>query len=403
MIILVDDNSQFQQYIGSLFKAAEQETTLISTISELDEVLQKYETDVVILGSSIPAETAIKQAAHLSVSYPHVSSILAVEAIGPDLLREAMRAGVKDIIESGMSDEQVLSSISRALEIAGRFKASIDIKEESSEGVEAPKLGKVITFFSTKGGVGKSVLSTNSAVALAKSTGKRVVILDLDLQFGDVGIMLQMVPTHTIYDVVQAIDHIDEDMLQGLLTTHSSGLKALLAPVRPHESDSITPAHIKAIIDLLKNFFDFIVIDTYAAFSDIILTALDSSDQICLIATMDMPSIKNIKLAIQTIKQLGYPPEIIKFILNRADSKVWLEIDEVEESLGLSAHVKVPSDRVVPRSVNKGIPIVIEEPKSAVAKSIIGFTESLVNIKTKAKSQPDESKPEPRKLIRRFI
>jgi pilus assembly protein CpaE len=214
--------------------------------------------------------------------------------------------------------------------------------------------------------------------------------------------MYQMSPNHTIFDAVQAISRLDEDMLKGFLMVHTSGVKALLAPVRPHESDSITAAHVKEIIDLLRKLFDYVVIDTPPSFTDVVLAALDESDQIYLIATMDMPSIKNIKLAIQTLKQLGYSENIIKFILNRADSKVWLEIDEVEKSLELKADAKIPSDRIVPRSVNKGIPIVLEQPKSSIAKSLFALAERIKDAEIKTDREAHGRSGMLRGLVRRL-
>ncbi|MBE0447457.1 MAG: AAA family ATPase [Actinobacteria bacterium] len=404
MIVVIDNNSQFHGQVNSLYQDSDENIISISDISRLDEVVEGHGSDVILIGPSVPTKTAIEEAARLSVSHPEISVVMAVETLDPGVLREAMRAGVKDVLEQGSSNEQIISSISRASEISRRLKDSLDLREEETYEEQPQELGKVITFFSTKGGVGKSVISTNSAVALAKITGKRVVVLDLDLQFGDVAIMFQMAPNHTIYDVVQVIDRLDGDMLQGFLTTHSSGIKALLAPVRPHESDSIASVHVKAIIDLLKKVFDYVVIDTPPVFSDVILTALDESDRVYLIATMDMPSIKNIKLAIQTMKQLGYSTDIIKFVLNRADSKVWLEIDEVEKTLGIKADAKIPSDRIVPRSVNKGMPVVIEQPKSSIAKSIFGLAEKIKDAEIKPASQPGESRNgrEASNLIRRL-
>jgi len=403
MILVVDENSQFRIQIDSLYQDSDEAVVGIDDIAGLSPAINNHKPDVVVFGPSVPAESAIAEAGRLSLSHPEISVVMAVLELDPGVLREAMRAGIKDIIENGFSGEQVRAAITHASTISKRIKTSFDRETESPEEPEIPDSGKVITFFSTKGGVGKSVVSTNSAVALAKLTGKRIVVLDLDLQFGDVAIMFQLTPNHTIYDVVQVMDRLDKDMLQGFLTVHSSGVQALLAPVRPHESDSITSNHVKEIIDLLRKFFDYVVIDTPPTFSDVILTALDESDLICLIATMDMPSIKNIKLAIQTLKQLGYPEDIVKFILNRADSKVWLEIDEVEKSLGIRAEAKIPSDRIVPRSINKGIPVVIEQPKSPVAKSLQELAEKIRDADTKTVGKPGEIEESKgmRKLMRR--
>lgn len=404
MIIVIDSGPQFRREIDSLYKNSDEKVVGISAFAGLEDALNNHPAEVVILGPTIPVQESIKQAGHISASYPEISVVMAVDELDPNVLREAMRAGVKDVIVRGASDEQMAAAISQGLVAARRLKESLDTKSDGAgEEMEEPDSGKIITFFSTKGGVGKSVVSTNVAVALAGMTGKRVVVLDLDLQFGDVAIMLQMTPEHTIYDMIQMMSRLDSDMLQGFLSVHTSGVKALLAPVRPHESDSITVDQINGIIDLLRYNFDYVIIDTPPTFSDVVLAALDRSDQIYLIATMDMPCIKNIKLAIQTLKQLGYPTDSIKFILNRADSKVWLEIDEVEKSLGIKAEAKIPSDRLVPRCVNKGVPIVSEQPKSQVSKSLLGLAEKIRDTDAKLKKKPDEPQNHGiRRLVRRL-
>lgn len=401
LIIVVGEDSKFSNQIKSLFKTSDLSIVNVNDISGLDEAIEKHSPNAIVMDPSIISDIAIRKAESLSISSPEISIIMAVEALDPTVLRAVMQAGIKDVIEFGSPNEQIIASISRSVDISKRFKDSFNLKTASSN-EQVPVEGRVITFFSTKGGVGKSVISTNCAVALAKLTDKKVVIIDLDLQFGDIGIMYQMTPEHTIYDMIQVIDQLDKDMLQGFLAVHSSGVRALLAPVRPHESDSITSVHIKKILGLLRQFFDYIIIDTPPMFNDVTLTALDESDLIYLIATMDMPSIKNIKLAIQTLKQLGYPPEIVKFVLNRADSKVLLEADEVEKTLGIKADARIPSDRIIPRSVNKGVPVVIEQPKSSAAKSLVGLSEKIKNTKKRDGLQPSESNQVIRRIIRRL-
>ena len=402
MILVVDSSSQLNTRIGGLFAGSSEAVVGVGDVLHIDEAVATHKPDVIVIGSAIPVDTAFATVERLLAGHPYTQMIMVVEALDSTVLRDAMRAGIKDVIESASLDEQLKPSIDRALAISSRLKESLDIKDEPVTEDAGDQPGKVITFFSTKGGVGKSVISTNCAVALAKSTGKEVVVLDLDLQFGDVGIMYQMSPNHTIFDAVQAISRLDEDMLKGFLMVHTSGVKALLAPVRPHESDSITAAHVKEIIDLLRKLFDYVVVDTPPSFTDVVLAALDESDQIYLIATMDMPSIKNIKLAVQTLKQLGYSENIIKFILNRADSKVWLEVDEVEKSLGLKADAKIPSDRIVPRSVNKGIPIVLEQPKSSIAKSLFALAERIKDAEIRADKSEKGRSGMLRGLVRRL-
>ncbi len=237
--------------------------------------------------------------------------------------------------------------------------------------------GEVITVFSTKGGVGKTVVSTNIAVALAQ-LGKSVVLVDLDLQFGDVGIVLGLEPTQTIIGAVQSGERLDVEMLKGFLVDHPSGLKVLLAPIQPEDAEMVTASRVDRIIALLQSAFDYIVIDTPPALDESVLTALDRSDRVIAITMMDIASVKNSRVSLQKLKQLGYNSGMVEVMLNRADSKVYLQPEEVEQAIGLPIKYRLPSDLQIPRAVNKGIALVVEAPRSQPAKVIQDAARAIV-------------------------
>ncbi len=215
------------------------------------------------------------------------------------------------------------------------------------------------------------MLSTSLAVALAQRTDKPVCLVDADLQFGDVAVMLKLSPHHTIVDAVSALDRLDPALLESLLVRHEpSGLRVLPAPLEPAFADQVGAAEMIAIIDLLRTFCAYVVVDTPAYFNDVVLGLVEASDRVMLVAGMDIPNIKNVKIGLQTLRLLNTPMEKLMLILNRANSKVKLDIGEVERTLQIKADVLVPSDIVVPQAVNKGEPVVTHAPKSAVSKSI---------------------------------
>ncbi|MBU4556589.1 MAG: AAA family ATPase, partial [Actinobacteria bacterium] len=246
-----------------------------------------------------------------------------------------------------------------------------------SESAEVSTGGRLVTIFSTKGGVGKTVLATNLGVALSKVLGLRTAIVDLDLQFGDVGIMLGLTPERTITDVAADIERLDADLLSGHMTKHDSGLDVLLAPTRPEDAETVTTGRISRILSLLREMYDVVVVDTAATLDEIVLTALDRSDSVYALTMMDVASIKNMRISLQKLKQLGYDDSAVRVVLNRADSKVWLEPQEVERAVGSAIFARIPSDRVVPRSVNKGRPVVLDEPKSDVAKAMVAIAKTV--------------------------
>lgn len=343
------------------------------------ELLDEGQPAVILLGPNLPASEWLPLVQELSVSRPEVATVLVVPKLTTQALQEALRSGIRDVIGAPLKEKELEGALARAQELSDKIGRAL-----GRPGALGPEEGdggaKVVTLFSTKGGVGKTVIATNTAVGLALQGAGKVILVDLDLQFGDAGVMLHLLPERTIFDIVPAIDRLDEEMMEGFLTSHSSGLKVLLAPTQPDMADEITTTRIAKILGTLKSMADYIVLDTPASFNDSALSALDIANEIYVVATMDVPSVKNVKLALQTMELLDYPDERVKVILNRADSKVGLQPTEVEKSLGKKISCFVPSDRMIPRSVNRGVPVVIEAPKSPVAQSFF----DLVDLVTKA-------------------
>ena len=215
--------------------------------------------------------------------------------------------------------------------------------------------------------------------SLAVTTGDIVVFVDADLQFGDVAVMLKLAPQHTIVDAVGAIDRLDPGLLQGFLVSHEpSGLLVLPAPLEPAFADQIGGPEMVRIVEILRSFCSHVVIDTPAYFNDVVLNLIEVSDDVLLVAGMDIPNIKNVKIGLQTLRLLNTPMSKLHLILNRANSKVKLEVGEVERTLGIKAEALIPSDVVVPQSVNKGMPVVLDAPKSAIAKSLEQLADSFL-------------------------
>jgi pilus assembly protein CpaE len=298
-----------------------------------------------------------------------IAVLLVAPRVDARVLRAALKSRVRDVLDAKDDIEALAEAVVSAGGSVARQRTPA-AAEIASTDAPAVTEGKVICVFSPKGGVGKSVLSTNLSAAIAKELGRSVILVDLDLQFGDVAVMLHLPPTRTIYDAAQAFDRLDAEMLEGFLVTHDSGLRALLAPLQPEEAESVTTGRITKILKMLRGLADFIVIDTPASLSEVVLTAIENSDLILAVATMDVPSVKNTKVSLQKLQQLGFDSHSIRLVLNRADSKVWLDPHEIEIATANKIIARIPSDRLVPRSVNQGVPVVLDSPRSAVARSI---------------------------------
>lgn len=238
--------------------------------------------------------------------------------------------------------------------------------------------GKVVTVFSTKGGVGKSMISSNLATHMARAGGNKVALVDLDLQFGDIGVMLGVKPEMTIYDCLPVSDELTGATIGKFLTAHRTGLKAMLAPLRPELADSIPATHIVNVLDALRESYDIIVADTPASFNDHVLSLLDETDLAVLVATMDIPSVKNIKLCLETLRSLQFSDEKIALVINRAEDDVGLKRQEIEEALGKTALLTIPTDRKIPLSINQGIPVVMAGRRSPAARSLIDLAENIL-------------------------
>lgn len=379
-IIIVDRDPEFASKLEKLLcREPGQEVVVIPTPGRLLEQIEQHDAHVVVFGPSSALDGALEAGAEISSRAPVTAAVLVVPKITTELMRQAMRAGFSDVVGADGTFGDVAAAVLDArTDVVKRRVASGDSRARGPNGNDR---GMVVSVFSTKGGVGKTVIASNVGVALAGQLGVRTVLLDLDLQFGDTGIMLQLKPERTIFDAVQSFDRLDASMLKGFLTRHKSGLDVLLAPLRPEDAESVTTSRLAQIIGLLREIADVVVIDTPAAFDDMVLTAIDKSDRVFAVATMDVASIKNTRISLQKLRQLGYDDNLIKLVLNRADSKVWLELPEVERAMEGDVVAKIPSDRLVPRSVNKGNPVVTDAPKSAVARSLVDMARLIARMK----------------------
>jgi pilus assembly protein CpaE len=239
-------------------------------------------------------------------------------------------------------------------------------------------IAKKIMVLGTKGGVGKSFVAVNLAIDLFDQSKSDVILFDIDYKSSDDATILNIIPQKTIHDLLQVTDKLDLDLLESSLTTCSSGIKFLPAPMNSPEAEYISSEQTTKIIDLLAEISDYIVIDTPAYFSEDVLSILEKVDYMLIIATMDLLSIKNLKESLFLLKQMRFPRNKIILILNRANSNVGLTIGEIENNINEKIDVTIPSDRLVPLSINTGIPLIIELPKSLVSQSIKKLTRIII-------------------------
>src|SRR5512133_3451544 len=276
----------------------------------------------------------------------------------PALLEEALEHDVADVLLLPQLTDNVVFAIRKAGHVGKRLSTP-----------EA-RHGRVVTVFSPKGGTGKTVTATNLGASLAKHWGKRALLLDLDLQFGDAAIMLGIEPEKTIYDLVTAPGELDSEKLAGYTTRHASGLDILPAPLRPGDAELVTEAKLARLLEVARESYDVIVVDTSPFFHGPMLATLDRTDELLLLCSLDVPTLKNLRLALQTLDLLSFPKQRVRIVLNRSNSKVGMKPNEVEGALGMKVRFEIPSDRAVPLAVNRGNPVVLAEESADVSRAI---------------------------------
>jgi len=237
--------------------------------------------------------------------------------------------------------------------------------------------GRVITVFSPKGGTGKTVMSTNLAAVLAKQEGRRTLLLDLDLQFGDAAIVLGIEPTKTIYDLVVAPGELDPEKLAGYVSKHPCGLDVLAAPLRPEDAELVVESKVTALIEVARASYDAIVVDTSPFFHGPMLATLDRTDQLLVLCGLDVPTLKNVRLALQTLELLSFPSSRIHYVMNRASANVGLKTREVEDGLKVKITHELPMDRNVQVCVNRGEPVVLSDPRSEFSRGVAAIAKQV--------------------------
>lgn len=378
MTILLEADSFLADTLGP---AISPDTLVVADVVALRRALADDTShDLVVIGPDVEMPAVVEFTVAERVQRPAMGVVLVRRRVDTATLKEALRAGVREVVKvddlTGLT-EACAASVALTRRVRG------DVGEEPTS---APGLGRLVTVFSAKGGCGKTTVSTNLAAALAKS-GHRVCLVDLDLAFGDVAIALQLFPDRGVADLAAMSGRLDRKSVAGAVTNHSENLDTLLAPVEPGAAETVSAELVGELLKVLKGMYDVVVVDTPPAFTDHVLTAFDASDHLALLTTLDIPALKNLKLSLETLDLLGYSRERFHVVLNRADSKVGLAVEDVQKTLKLPIAALLPSSRAVPASVNRGTPIVHDAPNHPVSTAIRRFAETLITV------QPTSGEP----------
>ncbi len=383
-VLIVDDSAETRDHLTKLL-SFERDLTVVGAAAsgpEAIEMAQKVLPDVVLMDINMPDMDGITATERLASIVPTAAIVMMSVQGEADYLRRSMLAGAREFLVKPFSSDELTASIrqvyEREREKLGRMPVA-PRQEAQAAARHDRDPGRVVAVFSPKGGVGRTTVAVNVAVAAAADRLGDVVLMDAAFQFGDVAILLNLNPrSKSIADLIPEIQAGEVESLDTFTVSHSSGLRVLLAPPSPETADLITPAAAKRVVEMFRQTADLVVIDCPAWFSDTTLAILDSADVILAVLTLEITSIKSIRLFLEVAEQLGYPPERIVLALNRADSALGIRVSDVEQSIGRKIDYQIISDgRTVVYALNRGVPFVTSNREMQVSQDILKVARSL--------------------------
>ena len=340
-------------------EAAIQIVGFVEGFEESWNALQATSTDLLVVACPGYSDRALFFIEGAVKQHPDRPIVVVCETSPNGFVRRVFEAGADDIVTLPESPERVLFALQKAV-----------ARKQGVAVATGLALSPMICVLGPKGGTGKTLTSSNLAVSLARK-GRKVALVDLDLQFGDIGLALGLKPERTIYDLAKSAGSLDADKVDDYLIDHPSGVRVLMGPTRPDQAAAITVEFLREVYANLRSTHDFVIVDTAPGFTPEVIASVDSSSHICMVGMLDSLSLKNTKLGLETLELMGYDPERIRFVLNRSDTRVGIARDEVEAIIARTPDIFVPSDRDIPRSFNEGVPIASSKSKSEAARAFV--------------------------------
>jgi pilus assembly protein CpaE len=367
-VAIVEPDGRWRMRLGTALSTAAQ----FDSIEEVVQSRRPGRPMVAVFGPGLATAYGFQQVNRLVTSYPELGAIFAVDEVSTTLLQAAIRAGARDTV--AVNDPNLLA---QSVQRVGDLLAGVASRVPATTSTRATP-GKLVVVFSAKGGVGKSTVAINVAVAMAHRTDDRIALVDADVNFGDVSVLLGFPPQHTIVDAVSAAQYGDVELVRSMLTRHRSGLLVLPAPTEPMLGGGLDPQEIVSVCHVLQTLCGFVVADLPPQLDEVAVALVEAADIVLLIGGMDIPSVKNLKIGMQALDLVAIAGPKLRLVLNRANTQVKLEVKEVEQVLGLRAEFPVPSDIAVPISVNAGVPVVEHAPDSPASRALDRIARTLL-------------------------
>ena len=404
-VLIVDDIPETRDHLTKLL-GFEPDMTVVGAAASGKEALDlaaRLAPDVVLMDINMPDMDGIATTELLAIRAPGASVVMMSVQGEADYLRRSMLAGAREFLVKPFSSDELSASIrqvsAREREKVTRMVVQAPSAAPSRPGNRVP--GHVVAFFSPKGGVGRTTMAVNTAVAAASDLGKKVALLDGSFQFGDVGVLLNLNPKNlSIADLMPELESSGEiDALDTFLINHTSGIRVLLGPPSPEMAELITPTVVRKVIDALRAEHDLVIVDCSAGINDTTLAILDIADEIMTMLTLEITSIKNMRLFLEIAERLGYEEGKIKLVLNRADGNLGIRVSDVEHSIGRKVdHTIVSDGRNVVYALNRGVPFYLTNREAQVSLDVLNVARAITGEQA-APSAVEVRRAAPRKSL----
>jgi pilus assembly protein CpaE len=386
-LLIVDDIPETRENLRKLL-FFESDIDVVGAATNGEEGIQmavELQPDIVLMDINMPGVDGITASERISQQVPFCQIIMMSVQGEADYLRRSMLAGAREFLIKPFSSDELVSSIRRVYQLGATRRQAMPAMTQIPTGAAAStstmpqEKGKIVTVYSAKGGVGCSTIAVNVAIALQQNAASKVALVDTSLQFGDVGVLLNLYASRTIADLASHVDELDNELINDIFIAHSSGIKALLAPPRPEVADTVTPALVVDVLERLRTMFDIIIVDTSSVLDDLVLSVLDISDKIIVVTTPEIPAIKNAKLLFEVTEALEYERERTMFILNKVDKRINIRAEDIEANIKYKIEAQLPLDeRSVTTAVNQGVPFVLGDKNSLLTQATVAFSNHLV-------------------------
>ena len=386
-ILIVDDIPETRDNIKKLLYF-EKDIDIVGTAANGREGVEqaiKLQPDIVLMDINMPEMDGIAASEAISAQAPQVQVVMMSVQAEADYLRRSMLAGAREFLIKPFSGDELVTSIHHVFQLAATRRVmaplppSGDLSTPSNLLPAKPKGGKIIAVFGTKGGCGSTTIAANLALAIREETKERVLLVDANFEFGDIGVLMNLPGSRTIADLVGENISLDQDLFDGTLASHSSGVKVLLAPPRPEMAELITSENLKHMVEMMTAHFDYIVIDLWKSFQrEVTVLLMDAADQIVLVATTEIPAIKNAKLFFELVDALGYPPEKTYFVLNKEDGRSGVTAKDIQASIKHLVSAVLPrDDRTTTIALQRGTPFVMNQRNLALSQAFFMMAKAM--------------------------